>query len=237
MKKVYHKAETRGHDDHGWLDTYHTFSFADYYNPERMHFGVLRVLNDDIVEPGMGFGTHAHDNMEIVSVPLEGELIHKDNMGTEHKIKKNDVQVMSAGTGIMHSEYNGSHKKSVNFLQIWIYPNQKGVEPRYDQMTFLPENRINKFQQIISPFSEDEGLWIYQNSWVHMGIFHKGTEAEYVLKKEGNGVYIFLLEGEIKVEDQQLKKRDGLGILGVNSFNFNSQLDSQILLLEVPMAV
>jgi quercetin 2,3-dioxygenase len=237
MKTIYHKAETRGHENHGWLDTHHTFSFAEYYNPERMHFGVLRVLNDDVVEAGKGFGTHPHENMEIISIPLSGVLVHKDSMGSEYKIKKNDVQVMSAGTGITHSEFNGDQNNPVKFLQIWIYPNRKDVEPRYDQMTFASETRKNRFIQIVSPSAEDEGMWIYQNAWLHMGKFDKDVEGKYILKKEGNGVYIFLIEGEIIIDNQKINKRDGFGILGVNSFSFNASVKSEMLLMEVPMAV
>ncbi len=164
MNSIIHRAETRGHANHGWLDTHHTFSFANYYNPERMHFGVLRVLNDDRVAAGMGFGTHPHDNMEIISIPLEGDLEHKDSMGNVSVIKNGDIQVMSAGTGITHSEYNRNKNSEVRFLQIWVFPNKKNVTPRYDQITLKDSDRYNKFQQILSPYPEDEGVWIHQNA-------------------------------------------------------------------------
>jgi len=199
---VLHKAETRGHANHGWLNSYHTFSFANYYNPERIHFGALRVLNDDTVEAGMGFGTHPHDNMEIVSIPLEGDLEHKDSMGNVSVIKHGDVQVMSAGTGITHSEYNKNKDSLVKFLQIWIFPNKKNVTPRYDQIKLNVEDRHNKLQQILSPKKDDAGVWIHQNAWFHLGKFDKGVTADYNIKAKGNGVYVFVLNGEVKVDDQ-----------------------------------
>lgn len=183
MKTVLHKADTRGHANYGWLDTRHTFSFANYFNPERIQFGTLRVLNDDIVEGGKGFGTHPHDNMEIISIALNGDLEHKDSMGNTHIISKNDIQVMSAGRGIYHSEYNRNLDRPSNFLQIWIFPNKENVEPRYDQKTFSPEDRKNKLQQVLSPYPEDEGVWIHQDAWFHMGNFEKGIQVEYQLKK------------------------------------------------------
>ena len=175
MKTVIHKAETRGHANHGWLDSHHTFSFANYYDRERMHFGVLRVLNDDIVDAGMGFGTHPHDNMEIVSIPLEGDLEHKDSMGNVTVIKEGDVQVMSAGTGITHSEYNKNKDKEVKFLQIWLFPNKKNVTPRYDQISLRDIAKENEFYQILSPSKEDQGVWIHQDAWFHIGKFTKGS--------------------------------------------------------------
>ena len=176
MKTVLHKANTRGHADHGWLDTHHTFSFANYYNPQRMNFGVLRVLNDDVVSAGRGFGTHPHDNMEIISIPLEGDLEHKDSMGNVAVIKEGDVQVMSAGTGIFHSEYNKNKDKAVKFLQIWMFPNKRNVTPRYDQITLKEADNRNKLQQILSPSADDEGVWVHQNAWFHLGKLDKGTK-------------------------------------------------------------
>ena len=234
-KLVIHRSITRGHANHGWLDSYHTFSFAQYYNPERMHFGVLRVLNDDIVAGGMGFGTHPHDNMEIISIPLKGDLMHKDNMGNTQVISEGDVQILSAGSGITHSEYNKNQNDKVNFLQIWIYPNKKNVTPRYDQYSFKKEDRKNKLQQVISPSKDDEGIWIHQDAWFHLGNFDNGVTTEYQLKKKGNGVYIFLLEGSIVIEDNVLQKRDGIGIWETDAIKINATTNSEFLIMEIPM--
>jgi redox-sensitive bicupin YhaK (pirin superfamily) len=235
---VLHKASTRGHASHGWLDSHHTFSFANYHNPDRMHFGVLRVLNDDRVDPGMGFGTHPHDNMEIISIPLEGDLEHKDSMGTTAVIKKGDIQAMSAGTGIQHSEYNKNKDKLTKFLQIWVYPNKRNVTPRYDQITLDVAKRHNKLQQVLSPNADDEGVWIHQDAWFHMGQFDSGFTTQYNLKKKGNGVYAFVLKGDITIGNIALNERDGLGIWDINTITItaNSQ-DAEILLMEVPMAM
>ena len=230
-----HKAETRGHANHGWLNSMHTFSFANYHNPERMHFGALRVLNDDTVEAGMGFGKHPHDNMEIISIPLEGDLEHKDSMGNVSVIRHGDIQVMSAGTGIFHSEYNKNKDSRVKFLQIWVFPNKKNVTPRYDQITLNIADRHNKLQQILSPNPEDEGVWIHQNAWFHMGTFDKGIGTEYKIKAKGNGVYAFILKGDVTINGQVLSTRDGFGIWDVDSFSIKADSDAEILLMEVPM--
>lgn len=235
-KHVLHKAATRGHANHGWLESYHTFSFANYHNPERMNFGVLRVLNDDRVSEGMGFGKHPHDNMEIISIPLEGDLEHQDSMGNVTVIKNGDIQVMSAGTGIFHSEYNKNKDQLVKFLQIWVYPNQKNVTPRYDQITLNLEDRHNKLQQILSPNSEEEGVWIYQDAWFHIGKFDKDFATSYQLKKKGNGVYAFVLNGDFTIGGIELNQRDGLGIWDTNSFSVQANSEgAEILLMEVPM--
>lgn len=235
---ILHKAETRGNANHGWLQSYHTFSFASYYNPERMHFGVLRVLNDDTVDGGMGFGTHPHDNMEIISIPLEGDLEHKDSMGNTTVIKNGDIQVMSAGTGIQHSEYNRNKEQKVKFLQIWVFPNKKGVTPRYDQITLKAEDRKNKLQQILSPNADDEGVWIHQDAWFHLGQFDADQKTTYTIKKAGNGVYAFVLSGSFVVNGQTLSSRDGLGLWDITSFELESKsATSEILLMEVPMHV
>lgn len=234
---ILHKADTRGHAQHGWLDSRHTFSFANYYNPERMHFGVLRVLNDDTVAPGMGFGTHPHDNMEIISIPLEGDLEHKDSMGNVAVIRNGDIQVMSAGTGIRHSEYNKNSDKTVKFLQIWVFPNKRDVKPRYDQITLKPGDRHNRFQQILSPSADDEGVWIHQDAWFHLGHFDAGKSASYQLKKKGNGIYAFLLSGKALVNGQELDSRDGLGIWDTTQIDFKAEANAEILLMEVPMTV
>jgi len=234
---ILHRANTRGNANHGWLNSNHTFSFANYHNPERMHFGVLRVLNDDHVEPGMGFGTHPHNNMEIISIPLEGDLEHKDSMGNVGVIKQGDVQVMSAGNGVQHSEYNKNKDKAVKFLQIWLFPKKKGVTPRYDQMSFPKADRHNKLQQVLSPFPDDEGVWIHQDAWFHMGDFDKGFSTTYDIKKSGNGAYAFVLKGSININGQDLNSRDGLGIWNTNSLKIESTTDAELLLMEVPMEI
>jgi redox-sensitive bicupin YhaK (pirin superfamily) len=233
---ILHKANSRGHSNHGWLESYHTFSFASYYNPERIQFGALRVLNDDIVQGGMGFGTHPHDNMEIISIPLSGDLEHKDSMGNLQVVREGEIQVMSAGTGIQHSEYNRNQDKPVNFLQIWIFPNKRGVVPRYDQIAMNPSKMQNKFAQILSPSAEDEGVWIHQDAWFHRGKFSGGQTEPYLLKKKDNGLYVFILEGSAEVMGHSLEKRDGLGITGLEEISFKFHCDSDILLMEVPMS-
>lgn len=233
---VLHKATSRGYADHGWLQSNHTFSFANYHNPDRMHFGVLRVLNDDIVAEGRGFGLHPHDNMEIISIPLEGDLEHEDSMGNQAIIRKGDIQVMSAGTGIMHSEYNKNTDQIVKFLQIWVYPNQRNVAPRYDQITLDKSQRHNKFQQILSPDPADEGVWIHQDAWFHMGNFDKGVETNYKVKQAGNGVYIFVLSGSANVAGQELETRDGFGIWDVSEIKLMATSpDTEILLMDLNM--
>ena len=233
---ILHKADTRGHANHGWLDTYHTFSFANYYNAERMHFGVLRVLNDDRIDGGMGFGKHPHDNMEIISIPLSGDLEHKDSMGNVAVIKSGDIQVMSAGTGITHSEYNKNTDRAGKFLQIWVIPNKQNVTPRYDQITLDLRERHNKLQQIVSPNPGDEGVWIHQDAWFHLGTFDKDIVTEYQLKLAGNGVYAFVINGKFTIENINLGTRDGLGITDTSSITIKSNsADSEILLMEVPM--
>ncbi len=238
MNTVIHKSNTRGHANHGWLDTYHTFSFANYHNPERMNFGVLRVLNDDTVMAGQGFGTHPHDNMEIISIPLEGDLEHKDSMGNVKVIKQGDVQVMSAGSGITHSEYNKNSDKDVKFLQIWLFPKEQNVQPRYDQISISDLAQENKFYQILSPHKDDPGVWIHQDAWFSLGNFEKGAADVYRLNKKGNGIYLFVLEGDFEVEGQSLGRRDGMGIWDQESVNLEAKSEnSRVLLMEVPMAV
>ncbi|MCL9806981.1 pirin family protein [Flavobacterium amniphilum] len=235
---VLHKAASRGQANHGWLESYHTFSFANYYNPERMNFGVLRVLNDDRVSAGMGFGTHSHKNMEIISIPLEGDLEHKDNMGNSKVIKEGDIQVMSAGSGISHSEYNKNQDKLVKFLQIWITPNKIDVEPRYQQITLDKKERINKFQQVLSPNPNDEGVWIYQDAWLHLGSFDKNITAKYELKNHQNGVYFFIIEGKATIDGNKLDTRDGLGIWNTNQLNITiDEEKTEILIMEVSMLI
>lgn len=236
MKTVLHKANTRGHADHGWLNSWHSFSFAGYYDPTRIHFGALRVLNDDTVSAGMGFGKHPHDNMEIISIPLEGDLEHGDSMGNTTVIRQGDVQVMSAGTGVVHSEKNKNNDKQVKFLQIWVFPNKRNVEPRYDQKNFTNADKQNKLATVLSPLgTNDGGVQAHQDAWFHLGKLDKGTELNYDLKKNGNGVYAFLLEGDITINEIQLNRRDGLGISETNQIKIKADSDAEILLMEVPM--
>ncbi|PCJ98017.1 MAG: hypothetical protein COA50_03550 [Flavobacteriaceae bacterium] len=235
MKTVFHKADSRGHANHGWLNSYHTFSFANYHNPERMNFGVLRVLNDDTVAPKMGFGTHQHKNMEIVSIPLEGDLEHKDSMDNVSIIKEGDIQVMSAGTGIFHSEKNKNADTSVKFLQIWIIPNKENITPRYDQIKI--GTSVNDFKQILSPNADDEGIWIQQNAWFSLGDFNKEVQTTYTLNDKNNGLYIFILEGEATINDQKLEKRDGLGLWDIENVEISTYPNSKVLIMEVPMTI
>ncbi len=236
-QSVLHKSESRGEANHGWLHSRHTFSFANYNNPERMHFGVLRVLNDDSVDAGQGFGTHPHDNMEIISIPLEGDLEHKDSMKNVTVIKNGDIQVMSAGTGVTHSEYNKNRDSPVKFLQIWIFPNKKNVKPRYDQMALDVADRHNKLQQVLSPNPDDAGVWIHQDAWFHLGKFDKDISTNYKIKKEGNGLYFFILSGSVKVNDQLLDTRDGYGIWETADVTITAASDVEFLLMDVPMQV
>jgi len=236
MKTEIHKAATRGHADHGWLNSWHTFSFAGYNDPSRMHFGTLRVLNDDTVAAGMGFGKHPHDNMEIISIPLEGDLEHSDNTGTNTVIRKGDVQIMSAGTGITHSEKNKNSNSQVKFLQIWVFPNERNVKPRYDQKTFSYEDKHNKLAIVVSPMGEIEGVNIHQNAWFSLGNLDKDTELTYSRKRKENGVYVFVLEGDATLNEIQLNRRDGLGISEMDTLNIKANSDSEILLMEVPMS-
>ncbi|NRT13907.1 hypothetical protein HNP99_000232 [Flavobacterium sp. 28A] len=232
---VLHKATTRGHADHGWLNAYHSFSFGSWYNPERVQFGALRVLNDDTIAAGMGFGTHPHDNMEILTIPLEGDLAHKDSMGNTETIKNGDIQVMSAGTGVKHSEFNPNDDQRTKLLQIWVFPNKKNVTPRYQQITLNKADRHNKLQQILSPNPEDEGVWIHQDAWFHLGKLEKDTSIDYHIKKEGNGVYAFVLSGQLTINGQELDTRDGFGIWNTTTLELKMNSDVELLLMEVPM--
>jgi redox-sensitive bicupin YhaK (pirin superfamily) len=235
MNSVLHKANTRGHANHGWLDTNHTFRFAHYYDATRMHFGALRVLNDDSVAGGKGFGTHPHDNMEIISIPLLGDLEHQDSMGNTAVIRQNDVQIMSAGTGIYHSEYNKNKDQQVNFLQIWVFPKEKNIQPRYSQKTYLPHDRINRLQLVVSPRDTTDSVQINQDAWFHLGNLKKGFETEYVLQQQGNGVYVFVLEGQVTIQGQALERRDGFGVWNTTGISISASEDAEVLLMEVPM--
>lgn len=235
MKKVFHAADERGYADHGWLKAHHSFSFANWYDPDRLNFGKLRVLNDDIIEPGKGFGTHPHENMEIVTIPLKGSLAHKDNTGHEEIIRPNDVQVMSAGTGILHSEYNSSESEFVNLFQVWIFPNKNGHEPRYDQMSFNPAERKNRLQTIISPNKNDKSLWLNQDTYFTLCDLDPNVSITYKTHNKNNGVYLFIIEGKIKVTDQILNERDALGIWETKSIDIAAKKKSSFIIIEVPM--
>ena len=233
---VLHKENSRGHANHGWLDAHHTFSFAGYYNPERVNFGTLRVLNDDRIDGGMGFGTHPHDNMEIITIHLTGALAHKDSLGTSSVIQHGDIQVMSAGTGVQHSEFNASDSEPVKLLQIWLFPNQKNVTPRYDQLTLDVAERHNNFQQILSPDANDQGVWIHQDAWFSLGKFDQDFETSYTIKKEGNGVYVFIINGSVEIDGQRLDQRDGMGVWDTTAIQFKSlSQNAEVLLMDVPM--
>ncbi len=234
-QSVLHKANTRSIADHGWLKSFQTFSFAGNYNPERIQFGALRVLNDDYIDGGTGFGEHPHDNMEIISIVLEGALKHEDSMHNVAVIEPGEIQVMSAGTGIYHQEYNKDEKHPAKFLQIWLFPNQRNVKPRYQQERYDSRLLPNQFTQILSPDKEDEGVWIYQDAWFHLGKFDAGVHLEHPLKKEGNGLYIFVIKGTIQVNGQDLAERDGFGIWEIESLQINTQTEAEVLLMEVPM--
>jgi quercetin 2,3-dioxygenase len=233
---ILHKANSRGHAEHGWLNAYHSFSFANWYNPDRVQFGVLRVLNDDTVAAGMGFGTHPHDNMEIITIPLEGDLAHKDSMGNAATIKTGDVQVMSAGTGIQHSEFNPNADLQTKLFQIWLFPKIKNVEPRYQQITLDKSLQTNNFAQILSPNADDEGVWIHQDAWFFLGDFDKDFSKRYSVKKEGNGMYVFVIAGKISVDGQELDTRDGLGITNFEQLEITGISDAKFLLMEIPMS-
>jgi redox-sensitive bicupin YhaK (pirin superfamily) len=235
---ILHKADTRGGADWGWLQAKHSFSFANYYNPDRMNFGVLRVLNDDVIAAGRGFSRHPHDNMEIVTIPLYGDLEHKDSMGNGSIIKQYDLQHMSAGTGIYHSEFNPNQDKETRSLQIWMFPREAGIKPRYDQQSFLPSERINKFQCVVSPDPQKYGgIYVHQDAWFQMGNFAKGKKAVYEIQKRGNGVYAFVIEGKATINGQQLNKRDALGVWNVNALDIQFDEKSELLLMDVPMAI
>jgi redox-sensitive bicupin YhaK (pirin superfamily) len=232
---VLHKAKERGHADHGWLNAYHSFSFANWYNPDKVQFGVLRVLNDDTVAPGMGFGMHPHDNMEIITIPLEGDLAHKDSMGNAETIKTGDVQVMSSGTGIRHSEFNPNTDIQTKLFQIWLFPKTRNVEPRYQQITLDKSLQKNDFAQILSPNPNDAGVWIHQDAWFYLSEFDKDFTKKIVLKKGGNGFYIMNIEGEIKVNGEVLNKRDAIGIWKTTEVEIKALSNSKFLIMEIPM--
>ena len=235
MKKLFHPASSRGAADHGWLQAKHSFSFANYYNSERIQFGALRVLNDDIIAPGMGFGTHPHDNMEIITIPLDGTLEHKDSLDNIGVIETDEIQVMSAGSGVYHSEYNKNKDQSVSLLQIWVFPNKKNVTPRYDQKNIKDLKKVNSFYPIVTPNQNGPGMWIHQDAWFHLGEFDKETRINYNINKKGNGVYAFIIEGSVQIDGESLEKRDALGIWDTEKFELLANQNSRVLLIEVPL--
>jgi hypothetical protein len=234
---IIHKASNRGNANHGWLNAYHSFSFGSWYNPDRIQFGALRVLNDDTVAAGMGFGTHGHENMEIITIPLEGDLAHKDNMGNAETIKTGDIQVMSAGTGIKHSEFNPNADLQTKLFQIWLFPKTQNVTPRYQQITLDKSLQKNAFAQILSPNQEDEGVWIYQDAWFYLSDFDADFSKTLSLKKEGNGFYVMNIEGELEVNGQILYTRDAIGIWDLETLEFKAKTASKFLVMEIPMAI
>ena len=235
MKKIFHSASSRGAADHGWLQAKHSFSFANYYDSEKVQFGALRVLNDDIIAPGMGFGTHPHDNMEIITIPLDGTLEHKDSLDNIGVIETDEIQVMSAGSGVYHSEYNKNKDQSVSLLQIWVFPNKKNVTPRYDQKNIKDLKKVNSFYPIVTPDQNGPGMWIHQDAWFHLGEFDKETRINYNINKKGNGVYAFLIEGSVQIDGESLEKRDALGIWETEKFELLANQNSRVLLIEIPL--
>lgn len=236
MKTVLHKAETRGHANFGWLNSYQSFSFGEYYNPERVHFGALRVLNDDSVAKGMGFPKHPHDNMEIISIPLSGDLHHQDSTGRDEIIRQNDVQIMSAGSGIAHSEMNANKDKEVKFLQVWVFPKERNITPRYEQKTFDPANRNNEILTVVAP-DDEKAVRINQDAWFSLASLSKDNATDYTIRKNGNGVYAFVIKGNITINEQVLNERDALGTWDTDAIHIKADTDAEILLIDVPMQI
>ena len=234
MNKIIHKADSRGSADHGWLKVNHSFSFAQWYDPDKINFGALRVLNDDTIAGKGGFGTHPHDNMEIITIPLTGALAHKDSMGNEGTIEAGEIQVMSAGKGVLHSEENPTDV-STNLFQIWIFPNKKDVEPRYDQFKIDMAGMKNNFLQLVSPNKDDDGAWIHQNAYIHMAELDEGKSLNYKMHDINNGIYAMVVEGKVNIADEELSKRDAIGIWNENDLTFAAQTKSKVMVLEVPM--
>jgi len=235
MKTVIHLAKDRGHADHGWLNAHHSFSFANWYDPSKIHFGLLRVLNDDIVQGGQGFGMHPHNDMEIITIILEGALQHKDNMGNGSVIKPGDVQVMSAGTGVMHSEFNPSKEEQANLFQLWIFPKETGIKPRYDQKSFSVEERKNKIQTVASGFKKDGELYIHQDAALSLSNIDQDKSISYALSKPGNGAYVMVINGQVEINGEKLSKRDAIGISETEKFEIHAIENSELLIVDVPM--
>jgi redox-sensitive bicupin YhaK (pirin superfamily) len=235
MKNIIHRASERGFADHSWLKAFHSFSFASYYDPQKVNFGALRVLNDDTVAPAMGFGRHPHQNMEIITIPTSGALRHRDSLGNEEVIQTGDVQVMSAGSGVEHSEMNANHDKHVSLFQIWILTEEQNVAPRYAQKTYDVAERENKWQLVVSPKDGGSEVWIHQQAWIHLGNFSEGKEFAYSMKNPKNGLYVMTIEGSVVVENQLLEKLDAIGIWETDTVNFKTETGCELLLIEVPM--
>ena len=235
MKTIIHRSDDRGKANHGWLNAMHSFSFANYYDPNKVHFGALRVLNDDIIAPGTGFPEHPHDNMEIITIPLSGAIAHKDSMGNSSVVHTGEIQVMSAGSGVFHSEYNHSKEDALNLFQIWLFPNVKNIEPRYDQISIHELSKPNSFYQVLSPDKNDQGVWIYQDAWFNMGVFDKGIQPIYNLHSKSNGIYLMVIEGSIHIGNETLHKRDAIGIWEVDKIELETNEPTQLLLMEIPM--
>lgn len=235
MKTIIHKSETRGHANHGWLNTYHTFSFANYYNPERVHFGALRVLNDDWIARGQGFSMHPHDNMEIITIPLEGVVEHKDSMGNKGTISAGEIQVMSAGTGVFHSEYNPSANDDLRLLQIWIFPDKKNVSPRYEQISLADVEKKDELYSVVTPDPDGPGMWIHQKAWFSLGNLSAGWEGSYSTHDDKSGVYVFIISGNAVVAGSELQTRDGIGIWDTSKVDIRTSSETRLLIMEVPM--
>ena len=235
MKKIIHRANARGIQDHGWLKAAHSFSFANYRDPSKMHFGMLRVLNDDKIAAGMGFGTHGHDNMEIVTIPLSGSLAHKDSLGSVGNISAGEVQIMSAGSGIQHSEFNGSSTEDASLLQIWVFPKVRNIQPRYDQKKYDLDTERNSFVTLVSSEESDQVMWINQDAVFSIGLFDANETAHYSIKHPGNGAYVFIIDGKTDIDDVSLSKRDAAGIYDTEDFILKVKEESKILVIEIPM--
>ena len=235
MITTYYPASQRGHVNFGWLESHHSFSFGNWHNREKVHFGALRVLNDDTVKGGKGFDTHPHENMEIITIPLKGALAHKDSTGADGIIYTGDVQIMSAGSGIRHSEYNASHYDPVTLLQIWIFPKLTGIKPRHDQQSFDPAARDGQWQVVVSPRPEDLALKINQDARLALTRLKAGASLTYYTVFPDNGIYIFVLEGQVEAHGNVLQRRDGLGVTQAGEIALNAVTDSELLAIEVPM--
>jgi redox-sensitive bicupin YhaK (pirin superfamily) len=235
MDQIFYPANKRGTNDLGWLKANFSFSFGPYYDPDKIHFGVLRVLNDDIIAAGRGFGAHPHDNMEIITIPLVGALEHKDSMGNSGFVSAGEVQVMSAGTGIQHSEYNHSQTEDANTLQIWLFPKKMNIKPRYDQKSFTDAMKQNQLTTLVSPIKSKDTLWINQDATFYMGSFDAQKKIKYDIKAKGNGVYIFVLEGVVRINDTIVNKRDALGVYNTSSITIETEAESRLLIMDVPM--
>lgn len=235
MKTLFHSASARGHADHGWLNAHHSFSFANWYDPSKVHFGMLRVLNDDIIAGGEGFGTHPHNDMEIITIILDGALEHKDSMGNGSVIKPGDVQVMSAGTGVMHSEFNPLPTKATNLFQLWIFPKEKNIAPRYDQKTFNESNRHNSIQTVVSGFKKSDELYIHQDAAIALTNLDANTSIDYTMNKTGNGAYIMVINGKAEIEGTTLNRRDAIGVWETDKVKINASEKTELIIIEVPM--